>query len=499
MAQFNHRVDLTQAEFPLLSSDKGRSVLVSSFKNAPSGEQTNTPQITYMHNVMPTYEGLISVGYEEVIPAVEGSHATDLFSDIRLIFGNLGSRVYLGITSDMHAFSLEEGDTIWRHNVHASPAVGSIITNGTVDGQSYIYVAASGCFEYDEATSAYITVILTGIPISNVLGCCASSGYLILFNESEVAWSSTIDPTDFTPSAITGAGYGSVADLEGSIQFAVPNSLGVLIYTSANVVAATYTGNKQYPFKFKSVDNSKGALGLDYIAYEANAADHFTYTKGGLQTVNSRSASNFLPQFTDFLAGKVFEDFDEVLSVFNSTILTTTMKKKVKFIASRYLVISYGITEFTHALIYDITLKRVGKLKITHVDCFEYLGAQVEISKESIGFLLKEGEIKILKSSIATASRTGVLMLGKYQYTRDRHLILHEVLAEEVESTDDFAFTDLVAVDGKNTTAVSATETTSDGYRTYNLRSSGQNHSLLFVGKFKLSTVAMLFSLGGRR
>lgn len=499
MAQFNHRIDLTQQEFPLLSSDKGRSVLVSSFKNSPSGEKVNTPQITYMHNVMPVAEGLVSVGYEEVVPAAT-IRVSNLFTDIRLIFSDLGNRVYLGITSDGHGYSLDYNTTDWEYNASATALATDLITVGTVKGQSYIYVTSLGCWEYLDATHIYSPVVLTGVPISNVIGCCASYGYLILFNKNQIAWSSTIDPTDFTPSTVTGAGFASVSDLEGDIQFAVPNSLGILIYTAANVVAGTYTGNKQYPFKVKSVDNSKGALGLDYVAYEANAADHFAYTKGGLQTVNSRSATNFLPQFTDFLAGKRLEDFDEALLTFSTTVLTSAMKKKVKLIASRYLIISYGITEFTHALVYDITLKRAGKLKITHVDVFEYLGTgQVEVSKESIGFLLKDGSIKIMKSSVPTASRTGVLMLGKYQYTRDRHLVLQQVLAEEVESTDSFIFRDLVAVDGKNATVVTATETVGTGYRKYNMKSSGQNHSLLFVGKFKLNTVTMLFSLGGRR
>jgi len=498
MAQFNHRVDLTQEEFPLLSTDKGHSVLVSSFKNAPTGEKANTPQVTYMHNVMPVESGYVSVGYEEVVPAAT-ARVSELFTDIRLIFGDLGGRTYLGITSDGHGYSLDYLENEWEYNVSATALSTDLITVGTVKGQSYIYVTSLGCYEYIEATDTYEAVALTAVPISNVLGCVASSGYLILFNATELAWSSTIDPTDFTPSTVTGAGFGSVSDLEGDIAFVVPNSLGLLIYTSANAVAATYTGNKKYPFKLKSVDNSKGALGLDYVAYEANSADHFAYTKGGLQTVNSRSSTNLLPHFTDFLAGKRFEDYDEVLEAFSVIELTTTMKKKVKLIASRYLVISYGIIEFTHALVYDITLKRVGKLKITHADCFEYLGSQVEISKESIGFLLKDGSIKILKYSVPTAGRSGVLMLGKYQYTRDRHLVLHEVLADTVEAGDTFTFTDLVAVDGKNTTPVTATETIAAGYRTYKLRSSGLNHSLLFTGEFNLNTISMVFSLGGRR
>ena len=87
------------------------------------------------------------------------------------------------------------------------------------------------------------------------------------------------------------------------------------------------------------------------------------------------------------------------------------MLKKVKLVASRYLVISYGVFEFTHAIIYDLALKRLGKVKITHADVFEYVGEQTEASKESIAFLLGTGEVKTLDFS-ATADASGVLVLG---------------------------------------------------------------------------------------
>lgn len=452
-----------------------------------------------MHNVMPTQEGLVSVGYEEVVPAAT-SEVSENFTDIRLIFGDEGNRVYLGLTSDGHLYALDFNENEWEHEAHSGALSGVLITVGTVKGQSYIYAEGVGCFEYDESIDTYVSVTLTGLAIGTIVGITASSGYLIAYSKTDVAWSSLIDPTDFVPSTVTGAGAGSVSDLLGDIIFAVPNSLGFLFYTAANVVAATYSGNKQYPFKVKSVDNSKGVIGLDYVAYEANSADHFAYTKGGLQTVNSRVSTIIVPEITDFLAGKIFEDYDEDLSTFVVTELTTAMKKKVKLIASRYLIVSYGITEFTHALVYDLGLKRLGKLKITHVDVFEYLDdIQVEVAKESIGFLLKDGTIKILKFSIPTVSRDGVLMLGKYQYTRDRHLVLQKVLVEEVEAADSFSFTDLVALDGKNPAEVTFTETASAGFRTYAGYSSGINHSLLFKGEFKLNTVSMLFSLGGRR
>ena len=499
MAQFPHRVDLTDAEFPLLTQELGRTVMVSSFKESSTGEKVNTPQIAYMHNVMPTKRGLVSVGYEEVIPAA-ADHAITLFTDQRIIYGDAGSRIDLAYTSDGHYYALEPGDVAWRHlTTHPTLAAGDIITVGKVKGISYIHVQNTGTYKYDEVTHDLSIVVLTGIVIAGIIGIVGSSGYLLAYNDFSLAWSSTIDPLDFTPSAITGAGSGAVAGIEGVMRFIVPNSLGLLIYTSHNVVAATYTGNKQYPFKFRPVDNSKGALSLDHIAYESNSTEQYAYTTGGLHRISSRVAVPVLPEVTDFLAGKQLEDFDEVTSTFSVTDLTVAMKKKLKLIASRYLLLTYGITEFTHALVYDIALNRVGKLKLTHVDCFEHIGAQLEVSKESIAFLLNTGAVQVVRFSVPYATRTGVLMLGKFQYRRNRHLVLHQVLTENVAQTDAFSFIDRVALDGINYTDKVGTETSITNSRKFNLVSSGINHFLLFVGKFNLSTLELLFALGGKR
>ena len=499
MAQFDYRADLTNMDFPLLTQEMGRSVLVSSLRDAPSGERANSPQIYYAHNVMPTKNGVVSIGYEEKIPAPTAGDANITFDDVRIIFSTTTNRVHFAICTDGNFYALEEGDTAWRKLTAPAASAGVFVTTGTVNGQTYIYWEGIGAYEYDEIAHDLAAVVLIGLALGNVIGITASSGYLVAFNALALAWSSTVNPLDFTPSTVTGAGGGNVADIEGHIIFVVPNSLGLLCYTEANTVAATYTGNLQYPFKFRGVDNSKGALGLDQVAYEANAADHFAYTKGGLQTVSSRKSVNILPETTDFLAGKQLEDFDETTYTFSLTDLTTTMKKKVKLVASRYLVISYGINTFTHALIYDIVLEKLGKLKISHVDVFEYLGNQLEISKESLAFLSNEGKIEVLKFSVPTTDRTGVLILGKYQYKRGRHLVLHNILAENVKSTDSFTCVVLSSVDGKNNTVVTTTETVSTGFRQYAARTSGVNHAVVLKGLFNLSTLELIFSLGGSR
>lgn len=499
MAQIDYRANLNDTSFPMLTQNIGRTVLVSNFKEAPTGESPDSPQIYYMHNVMPVSTGVVSVGYDEVIPAVVGVDATDLFDDVRIIFSEVGSRVHLGMTTDGHVYTLELGDTVWRH-IDSHPALGSDFTTlGFVNGVTYIHLKDVGTFTYNDVTHLFTPVTLTGLG-SGIIGITGSSGYLIAYTTRALAWSSTIDPTDFVTSTTTGAGGGAVSDLEGDIIFVVPNALGLLVYTFANVVAATYTSNLQFPFRFKGVNDSKGAIGLDFVAYEANSGSHFAFTKGGLQEINSRIAKPIAPEVTDFLAGKQFEDFDEVTKLFTVTDLTTTMKKKVKLIGSRYLIVSYGITEFTHALIFDIALTKFGKIKFTHTDVFEYIGAQTEISRETIAFLSKDGSINTLQFSVPTASRTGVLILGKYQYKRGKFITIHSVVAENVAQSDDFSLTLLTTLDGRNTTQTIPTEVAGTvGYRQYFSRTTGWNHSLVFIGKFNLTTIELIYAINGNR
>jgi len=499
VAQLTHRVDLTLPEFPMLSSELGRTVLVPASRDSDTGEKENLPEILYCHNVLPTKRGLISVGYEEIIPATIGVDSNTTFDDTRIIFGNSGNRVEFAITTDGAIYALELGDTAWRKLTSIPASAGVLVTLGTVNGQTYIHWEGIGGYQYDEATHDLVTVTYLGLALNNIIGITASSGYLLAYNAFDVAWSSTINPLDFVPNPVTGAGGGTVSDTEGLIVFIVPNSLGLMVYTAANCVSAQYTGNAQFPFRFKSVDNSKGAIGLDLVAYESNASEHFSYTKAGLQAIDVREAKIIVPEVTDFLSGEQFEDYDELTDILSTTNLTTTMKKKVKLIASRHLIISYGITEFTHAIVYDLALKRLGKLKITHVDVLEYLGSQLEIGKHTLAFLTKTGMISILEFASHSTARPGVLLLGRFQYIRDRHLVLQRVTAQNIAPTNVFKIIDKVSLDGLTTTDVVGAEVITGNIRTVSFRSSGINHVIALIGHFSLYSLQMLFTVGGRR
>jgi len=503
MAQAIYSIKLQDTAFPLLSEEQTRTVIGSEIGKAPSA--SDMIGIAYCHNVMPTKYGLTSVGYLDAVPPYSILGAP--FYDVRTLYDEEGNLFYLAWDAAGYIFHLTGSPLAWvpilGSYVKLSPLTISLpVTIATVKGVSYICFPRNFLCTFDAATSTINTVSLIGISMLNVAGIVASSGYLIVHDELDISWSSLIDPLDFVPSQVTGAGGGSVAGLAGPMLFITSNSLGLLIYTEANIIAGTYTGNSRYPFKFREVDSSKGGISLDRIAYEANSTTQFVYSKAGLQTITSQRAEVLFPEVTDFLAGGKLESYDEVTKQYTYTYLASddTMEKKIKFIAARYLVVSYGAGTglFTHALVYDTALGKVGKLKITHTDVFELIADQPEISKESIALLLADGAVKVLDFTSATAN--GVLVLGKLQALRTHMISLLGVEAENIPDEGLISVHSQASLDGKNFTNIDGSLSYSSGdLKEFAFRSTAKNHSIVFTGKFNLTAVQVRYTLAGRR
>lgn len=519
MAQSYYSVELEEIDFPFLSEQQPRTIMGTAIGRAISEE--SRPGIQYLHNVMPSKYGLDSVGFTTVIPIPVDGNPIGNFSDTRIVYGTEKSRIYLtwDLVGNIYALLplakawIPVPDTIPSTRVKGFTS--NSVTIGTVNGVSYIFFSKIGCFQYDENLNQLVPIALTGLDIPTVLGVVASSGYLIAYTNEDIAWSSTILPTDFVPSPVTGAGGGAVAGTEGDIEFCTPTTTGIIIYVFANAIAATYTGNPQYPFKFKPVTDSKGGVSLDKVAYEANSASQFVYSKAGLQTISNNTAANILPGVTDFLAGKRFEDFDEDTNQYIEKNLgeNISMLKKIKFIASRYLIISYGLPagtsivgqpsangSFTHAFVYDVTLNRLGKVKIEHADVFEYVADQKEVSKESIAFLLPSGEVKTLHSSVLLDS-SGVLILGKLQATHGRMTQLLGTECENVPLGSTVTCTSMAALDGKkDITLVEGSILNKAGnLQEFGFRYTAKNHSIILKGRYNLVTVLVRYSIHGKR
>ena len=501
MAQAFYSIDLTNPVMPMLSEQQTRTVIGSTAGEAPAASKR--VGLAYIHNVMPSRYGLDAIGYLQTVLACADLPAGVTFTATKVIFGNKRTRLHLAWDSAGQVYVLPSASTSWAKVTGGAGLSVDAVTEGTVNGVSYLYYSRTGCYVFDESTQSLVATELTGLLASEVIGLVASSGYLIAYTEEAIAWSSTLVPTDFVPSQVTGAGGGLVAGIDGDIVFCTINTLGVLVYTQANAIAGTYTGNARYPFKFREVASSKGGISLAQVAYKANAPSQFVYSKAGLQTITSQSAEAILPEVTDFLAGRRFEDYDEVTREFTIADLppTSAMLKKLAYIASRYLVISYSLpdTGFTHALVYDTALEKAGKLKIAHTDVFEFVAEQTEVSKEAIAFLKTDGSVEVVDFS-TTANTSGVVMLGKLQLSRSRLLTLLGVEVENIPEEFPLDVYALSALDGKNGRKVDGSlRNSADNIREYAFRATAKNHSLVFTGSFNLVTVQVRYRTASRR
>ena len=152
---------------------------------------------------------------------------------------------------------------------------------------------------------------------------------------------------------------------------------------------------------------------------------------------------------------------------------------------------------------YDLIQRRWGKLKITHTICFEFsiLSSVVtETPRDSLAFLQKDGTVKIVDFSIHSKINSGILILGKFQYIRQRLLQLQEANVENMVQSGEFSLYDLSSLDGKNTsTKIGYLQESTGLYRKYKFHTTGINHSLLFKGSFYLVSVVLAFNVHGRR
>lgn len=504
-----YRANLTSAEFPFLSELQGRNVIVSGqdqnysrqlSSNKNKDRDIGIPQIYYMHNVIPTDAGVCSVGYQDIIqpPADTDNNFIKVFQ-LRDVNENVA---LLGITSTGRSYALVDTNIGWVRSTDKSPAVGRFISTAHVNGQTYIYFGKVGCFKYNFTTGALDAVALTTLDVTQILGVCASNGYMIAWTANKVFWSSTIDPTDFTPSLTTGAGSEGIQEAKAEIVCCLPQNGGFIIYTKRNAIAMAYTNNAQYPFNSREIIGAGGLADPNLAGYDGNSTNHAVYSTSGLQEISMASATIMSPQATDFLAGSQFEDFDEINLVFNITQISTAMKKRMSVVANRYIVISYGIATLTHALIYDIALARWGKLKVNHVDCFEYFypsSLVVDAPRKSIGFLQANGTVKVATLSYDTTGSAGVMVLGKYQLARQRAITMHEIHLESIQAGNSLNVKLLTTLDGKNVASISSPylATNFDTFRKYTCRASGLNHSIMVSGAFHVHSLELTFADGG--
>jgi hypothetical protein len=146
----------------------------------------------------------------------------------------------------------------------------------------------------------------------------------------------------------------------------------------------------------------------------------------------------------------------------------------------------------------------MGKLKITHNQVFELRNLApevIETPRESIALLDKDGTVRTVDFGLRAAESKGVMLLGKYSYTRSRRTTIQQVRVSNVQPENDFEILDMITEDG--TTLQPAQTLYADPpkplatVRDFYSQICGVNHTLVVKGNFNLSTLILSFTLHG--
>ena len=535
MAQIPYRANLQTATFPLLSELSGRSIIVggqdqnyvigvSITREGQVPADIGVPQVYYCHNVMPSTYGYQSVGYDLAYTGIDWGGITPSpvnFTSAQLIQGGqivsskpvaTGFKSYISVpkAGANSVFILDAVTKQWKRVLGApTVAADTVVTVATVNGVSYIFFSKIGAYIYDNNTNTLIARTLTGLAVNTILGLVSSNGYLFAYSTVAVAWSSVVDVEDFVPSEVSGAGGGNVQETKGEIVTASTTALGLILYTTVNAVSVIYSGNADFPWNFKAIPSSGGVTSPDLVSAEQVGGFQQAYTTNGLQQIGHTGARTIAPQITDFLGGNTFEDYNTQTGEFTVSEFDWVMGKGLAVIADRYVVVSYGLqpdgtAPLNYALVLDVTQNRLGKLKLDHNFAFELRAITAnagEAPRKSIALLQGNGDVRVVNFDFTAPAPDAVLLLGKFQYVRQRMLDLHSAELENIKAGADFDMIALPSLDGKNVTSELpgylngapglAREYLFDG-------AIGTNISLMFKGRFNLISLVLWFSPSGR-
>jgi hypothetical protein len=544
MPQISYRGNLTNGWLPFLASLQGQTVIVPRQDNnvTPQGlimagenagdKDRGFPQIMYMHNCMPTHTGYKSIGFVNRIAGLSGNTS---FQDCFILRDINENKFLYSPVSGQH-YIWDGLNRFWKPASTQIISSSGIVTVAYINGNSYVFFQGIGMFQYDTnpvslTYQTLIPVALTGITATALNGITSSNGFLIAWDNFTVYRSKPLSILDFTTDSSQGSGSSIPNDIKGQIVCCLPIKDGYVVYCTKNAVAASFQNNIQYPFIYKEIAGSGGITDPGQVSWTSNLGSHYAWTTNGLLQVNKLNAIQVHPEVSDFLTALQYEFYDIVANTLNLTNLTSPLITKLSVVADRYLVLSYGISTLTDALVLDIAYKRWGKIHIDHVASFEFyqpnaygdiswnglgniswtgLGntawqdlatgiKTIDLPQTTLAFLQNDGTIYTIEFDAVGTNETGVLILGRYQYLRSNFLVLDEVDLQNAK-LGQLTIVDLPSYDGMNfSTAIPLfpDPNNTGTHLHYYADVEALNHSLCLQGTFTLADIILSFHVAG--
>ena len=525
----------------------------------------NMTQLVYCENVMPVSEGIRSVGYTQLIPPTVETDFNQIFAlrddqENTVLYSPSAGKNYIYDTAT----------STWNSNTFASIHVATVhetsenteatakVTYAYVDGKTFVcYSRLKKLIDIGGGDTAIVDaslmywnpfgqnltpagILITNLPfpVGEIDGISSSNGYLLIYSGLSVAWApfngTEFDFTIYANNNYTGAGYQIPEDVQGPIKAIVAVSGGFLIFTSKNCIAANYHAqNIQAPWVFREVANAGGIESYEQATVEGSLGYVIAYTTVGIQKVTLNSAEDMFPDVSDFISSRYIERYNFDSQELREGATTLDMYIKVTTVANRYVVISYGTYPgiYSFSLVYDNSLKRWGKLRMVHKDCFYYsygvtsasptyamLGdlnyedfptdtyaslsqtsEPITAAPHGLAFLLDTGEVKIANWSnqLRDTQDEAVAIIGRVQLTRTSNVQINRVELEGFRSGGIFI---QPSYNGKTLYPAEQLVTidSANNYLSAGCLIDCKNFNLVIDGTFDLSTVIVEATTSGK-
>lgn len=560
------KLPLNAARFPLVSTKGQRAVFVPGLDAAPrtprifmGAEESvdyNLAQILYGENFMPTAEGVHSVGYTQLIAPTVNTDFDSIFA-----LRDADENTVLFSPSKGKNYIYDNVANLWDDNpiatiiapatLHASSdPTQSKVTYAYVDGKTFVCyrrlktaAGADASIYYWNGTTlvpagALITNLVNAFPVGEIDGISSSNGYLLVWSQLTIAWApfngTAFNFSIYENDAFTGAGYQIPEDIQGNIRAVLSIAGGFAMFTDRNAVAANYHAQAlNAPWVFREIANAGGLESYEQATVEGTLGSVYAYTTTGMQLITLNSAESIMPDVADFIALRQIERIRLDTQELYQGSVNLDLYTKVTNIGNRYVVISYGTVKnlYSFALVYDLALKRWGKLRMVHRDCFYYsygfetagytysaLGDVPYDSNEvgtyestkgqsnaftaaphGLAFMKSNGQVLIADWSdqYREAQDEAVVVLGRVQLSRTSNVQLNRVEVEGLKSGQVFI---QPSYDGRNLEAAEALTDVGSlaDLGLYGCMVDCKNFNITVRGTFSLSTVILEATTSGK-
>lgn len=378
MAARTFHATLLNTNFPFNFNELGSTLIYGTpleqnrgvpqdFLGTTASDSFGACQAYFLQNCFPTARGYSSLKFERMIPP----NPTPMVSASEVfVLRGAGTNLALLVVSDSHLNIFDPESGQWISSI-TSVTPDTRVSVAYVKNQTYVCIEELGIQVYNFQEKKLEPIPFQGISPVSVLGVVSGGDRLVVYSESEIAWSSVLDPTDFTPSLDTGAGSTSVLAIQGEIVTAVSMGEDIIFYTATNAVYAAKTGNLAFPYQFQEIKGSEGVASRYHVTQGTNRNVHISWTASGFQEVSQQGAEYTWPELSQgIIRGQETKVKDSYLEIVSHN---EALDVRLNFVSNRWIAISTRTESqkvagaaFTRAYIFDTLLNRWGSLDLPH-------------------------------------------------------------------------------------------------------------------------------------